>query len=134
MYLGAPFTFVALQKWPKYRRYYAAVGLGMIAVALVISSFSTRVWHLILTQGVLYAIGGTFLYMPTVVFLDEWFVARKGFGAYIKVSTSKCLLSCSLRSPESQLLKLQMHSIWSHVGWHWGQRHLRPAGHELGFE
>ena len=96
MYLGAPFTFVALQKWPKYRRYYAAVGLGMIAVALVISSFSTRVWHLILTQGVLYAIGGTFLYMPTVVFLDEWFVARKGFGAYIPVSTSKCLLSCRL--------------------------------------
>ena len=65
----------------------------MIAIALVISSFSTRVLHLIMTQGVLYAIGGTLLYTPTVVFLDEWFVAKKGFGAYIPVSSSKCLLS-----------------------------------------
>ena len=93
MYLGAPFTFVALQNWPKYRRYYAGVGLGIIAMALVISSFSTRVWHLILTQGVLYAIGGTLLYTPTVVFLDEWFVAKKGFGAYFPVYASKRLQS-----------------------------------------
>lgn len=80
MYLGAPFTFVALQTWPKYRRYYAGIGLGIIAMALVASSFSTRVWHLILTQGVLYAIGGTLLYTPTVVFLDEWFTRKKGFA------------------------------------------------------
>ncbi|KAG7006412.1 hypothetical protein G7Y79_00015g040020 [Physcia stellaris] len=80
MYLGAPFTFAALQTWPKYRRYYAGIGLGIIAIALVASSFSTRVWHLILTQGVLYAIGGTLLYTPTVVFLDEWFIRKKGFA------------------------------------------------------
>ena len=80
MYLGAPFTFAVLQWWPKYRRYYAAIGLGIIAIALVLSSFSTRVWHLILTQGVLYAIGGNLLYTPTVLFLDEWFIRRKGFA------------------------------------------------------
>ena len=56
------------------------MGLGIIATALVISSFSSRVWHLILTQGVLYGIGGTVLYTPTVIFLDEWFVRRKGFA------------------------------------------------------
>ena len=80
MYLGAPFTFAVLQWWPKYRRYYAAIGLGIIAIALVLSSFSTRVWHLILTQGVLYAIGGNLLYTPTVLFLDEWLIKRKGFA------------------------------------------------------
>lgn len=80
MYLGAPFAFVALQRWPRYRRYYAGIGLGIIAIALVLSSLPTRVWHLILTQGVLYAIGGTLWYTPTVIFLDEWFVRKKGFG------------------------------------------------------
>ena len=35
---------------------------------------------MIVTQGVLYALGGTLLYTPTVTFLDEWFVKRKGFA------------------------------------------------------
>lgn len=49
-------------------------------LALVASSFSRRVWHFILTQGVLYAIGGRFLYSPAILYLDEWFVRRKGFA------------------------------------------------------
>ena len=80
MYLGLPFVFLALQRWPKYRLYYAPSGLAITALALIISSFSTRVWQLILTQGVLYALGGMLLYAPTITFLDEWFVRRKGFA------------------------------------------------------
>ncbi len=80
MYLGAPFTFAALQQWPKSRTYCSGVGLATIVLALIISSFSRRVWHLILTQGILYAIGGTMLYTPAILFLDEWFIQRKGFA------------------------------------------------------
>ena len=49
MYLGAPFTFAALQRWPKYRLLYAPCGLAILALALILSSFSTRVWQLIAT-------------------------------------------------------------------------------------
>ncbi len=80
MYLGAPFTFAFLQRYPSQRRPCSVLGLFIIALALIISSFSNRVWHLILTQGVLYAVGGTLLYTPAIVFLDEWFVTRKGFA------------------------------------------------------
>lgn len=80
MYLGAPFTFTFLQCYPTYRRHCSIIGLFVITLALILSSFSTRVWHLILTQGVLYALGGTMLYTPTIVFLDEWFIIRKGFA------------------------------------------------------
>ena len=80
MYLGAPFTFAALQRWPKYRLAYLPAGLFIIVVALIGSSFAQSVQQLILTQGVLYAIGGNLLYTPTIVFLDEWFVHRKGFA------------------------------------------------------
>ncbi|MCJ1450004.1 hypothetical protein MMC28_000332 [Mycoblastus sanguinarius] len=80
MYLGAPFTFALLQKFPYHRRYFSVIGLFIIVLALITSSFATRVWHLILTQGVMYAIGGSMLYTPTIVFLDEWFIRRKGFG------------------------------------------------------
>lgn len=51
----------------------------MIA-ALFGASFASKVWHLVLTQGVLYAIGGALLYFPTCAFLDEWFVKRKGLA------------------------------------------------------
>ena len=80
MYLGAPFTFAALQQWPKSRTYCSGVGLGILVSALTISSFSRRVWHLIMTQGILYGIGGTMLYTPAIIFLDEWFIQRKGFA------------------------------------------------------
>ena len=80
MYLGAPFTFAALQKWPKYRRYYAGIGLGTIAMALVASSYSTRLWHLILTQGVLYGVGLMILDVPALLILNTWFVERRGLA------------------------------------------------------
>ena len=58
MYLSAPFISSLLAAFPFYTRYFSYFGLGIIVVALVASSFATRVWHLILTQGVMYAIGG----------------------------------------------------------------------------
>jgi MFS family permease len=80
MYLGAPFNFFALQAWPHFRRISSIMGLAIIIIGLIASSFSTTVWHLILTQGILYAIGGSFLYAPAILYLDEWFIARKGFA------------------------------------------------------
>ena len=80
MYLGSPFSFALLQRFPLYRRHCAVLGLFIMVIGLVASSFATRVSHLILTQGVLYAIGGSMLYTPTIIFLDEWFIARKGLA------------------------------------------------------
>ena len=80
MYLGSPFSFALLQRFPHQRRFCAVAGLITMTVALVTSSFASRVWHLIITQGVLYAIGGSLLYTPTIIFLDEWFIARKGLA------------------------------------------------------
>jgi hypothetical protein len=55
----------------------SVVGFAIIIVALIAASFSTSLTHLILTQGILYAIGGSLLYSPTVFYLDEWFIQRK---------------------------------------------------------
>lgn len=80
MYLGSPLCFAALQLWPFLRRMCTAIGLAILIVALVASSFSTSVWHLILTQGCLYGVGGTLLYAPVIIFVDEWFIRRKGLA------------------------------------------------------
>ena len=80
MYLSAPLVSALLAAFPHYTRICSFVGLAIIIVAFVASSFATRVWHLILTQGVMYAIGGGLLYFPIIVYLDEWFIRRKGFA------------------------------------------------------
>lgn len=38
------------------------------------------VWHLIATQGVLCAIGNGLVFSPTTLYLDQWFVQRKGLA------------------------------------------------------
>jgi hypothetical protein len=80
MYLFAPVSLYILETWPSIRRRTSALGLVLIVSTLIASSFSTAVWHLIVTQGVLYAVGGSFLYAPTVFYLDEWFIKKKGLA------------------------------------------------------
>jgi MFS family permease len=80
MYFFAPISLYALEAWPSIRRLSSILGLMIIVSALLASSFATRVWHLILTQGMLYGIGGSLLYSPTMFYLDEWFIQRKGLA------------------------------------------------------
>lgn len=53
-------------------------GLGLCASGLFVASFVNTVRQLIATQGVMYALGGSLLYSPAIIWLDEWFVQRKG--------------------------------------------------------
>ncbi|KAL8859842.1 MAG: hypothetical protein Q9178_003675 [Gyalolechia marmorata] len=80
MYLSCPILFAAFKRWPHVRRTCTLFGLAINTVAVIAASFATHVSHLILTQGVLYAIGGVMIYCPTILFLDEWFVRRKGLA------------------------------------------------------
>ena len=98
MYFEATFLFAMGQRWPRFRRHCGPIGLFVIVVALIASSFSTHVWHLIVTQGILYGIGGGILYAPVLMFLDEWFVKRKGlaFGVMMVSDISIPIPSSSL--------------------------------------
>lgn len=80
MYLWAPISLYILEAFPVLRRLSSILGLVIVITALVGSSFATEIWHLILTQGVFYAIGGSFLYSLTMFYLDDWFMRRKGLA------------------------------------------------------
>lgn len=80
MYFFAPISLYALEAWPSTRRACSIVGLLVVVSALISSSFATQVWHLILFQGILYGIGGSALYSPTMFYLDEWFIQKKGLA------------------------------------------------------
>jgi len=51
-----------------------------MSLSLILASFATKVWHLILTQGVMFAIGGCLLLYTSVLWLDGWYVKRKGLA------------------------------------------------------
>jgi hypothetical protein len=80
MYTIGVVLFPIYKKWPRLRNRSAYVGLPIIALSLFAASFAGSVWHLTLTQGILYGIGGSLVYYPTFLFLDEWFIRRKGFA------------------------------------------------------
>lgn len=80
LYLSSPFTFGILTRWPRLRRWFGPVGLALTAIGFLVSSFATKVWQLIATQGVICAIGSGLLFTPTTLYLDEWFVKRKGLA------------------------------------------------------
>ena len=80
MYLISPFTFTIMTRWPRLRRWFGPLGLLLTAVGFLMSSFATNVWQLIATQGVICALGCGLLFTPTTLYLDEWFVKRKGLA------------------------------------------------------
>ncbi|KAJ4334943.1 hypothetical protein N0V95_009034 [Ascochyta clinopodiicola] len=80
MYLSSPLVFGLLAWYPKSKRSCIMVGLIIMCLSLGLSSLSTTVPHLIVSQGVFYAIGGAMCYSPTITFMDEWFVKRKGLA------------------------------------------------------
>ena len=63
MYLGAPPISMLLQRFPLHRSHVQILGFVMLVTSLVLSSFATKVWHLIVTQGILYGISGGLVYL-----------------------------------------------------------------------
>ncbi|KAF2006141.1 putative MFS monocarboxylate transporter [Amniculicola lignicola CBS 123094] len=80
MYLSAPLVFGVIQRWQWTKRPAIALGLVIMCLALGLSSLAQNTTHLIVTQGVFYAIGGGLTYSPVIVYVDEWFVKRKGLA------------------------------------------------------
>ncbi|KAM0172123.1 hypothetical protein ACHAPF_007627 [Botrytis cinerea] len=77
---GFPFAFGVFQTYysthspfDEHASGIAVIGTCATGITLVAASFATEVWHLIVTQGFLYAIGGSLLYSPTMFYLDQWF-------------------------------------------------------------
>jgi hypothetical protein len=80
MYMSGLILFPAYKKWPKLAERSKWFGLPLMAAALIGASFANNVTHLILTQGVLFALGGSIVYCPALAFVDGWFIERKGLA------------------------------------------------------
>lgn len=80
MYLCGLPALVLNRMFPGWARYSPLIGLFIVCAALFISAYARNVTELIITQGVFYGIGGAIAYMPCIMYIDEWFVKRKGLA------------------------------------------------------
>lgn len=80
MYLGMPLTLGLQRLYPWLGRWCPTVGLVIMCISLLVASVCDTVPQLIATQGVLYAIGSSIGYCPCLLYMDEWFIRKKGIA------------------------------------------------------
>ncbi|KAH8688241.1 major facilitator superfamily domain-containing protein [Ilyonectria robusta] len=80
MYLMMPLAFILLNRYPRLRRWCGPLGLLITVASLTASAFASNIGALIATQGVFYALGCSLIFSPISLYMDEWFVERKGFA------------------------------------------------------
>lgn len=86
MYLTMPLYLWMFQRWPRLRQWALYASLPIVGASLVGASFTDKVSGLLVTQGVLYAIGGNALVMPSINYINEWFVRRRGLALGIAIA------------------------------------------------
>jgi MFS family permease len=79
-YLGVPLTSPITLRYPQYHLHILFAGWALCILALVLASFATQTWHLILTQGALYGVGWVVCYTPFLIMLNDWFDTHRGLA------------------------------------------------------
>lgn len=64
------------------------IGAFIQATGFITASFTTRVWQLYLTQGVLVGLGIGFTYIPSIAILSQWFSRRRSLANGISAAGS----------------------------------------------
>ncbi|KAA1098309.1 hypothetical protein PGT21_033092 [Puccinia graminis f. sp. tritici] len=77
---AAPLFSFWMAKKPGIRRRLMFSGLLTCTLSLFLSAYSTSAFHILLTQGIGYGIGGCALYYSALSHLPEWFDLRQGFA------------------------------------------------------
>ncbi|KAJ2357470.1 hypothetical protein GGF43_001436 [Coemansia sp. RSA 2618] len=69
-------------------RFTAYIGTVLCTVAYILASFCKEVWQLILTQGILFGMGASFLFAPSVSIPPQWFIKHRGLASGVAVAGS----------------------------------------------
>lgn len=82
-YISMPILFALfVRRWSQWRRVAAISGTALLTLSLFASSFSTNVWHLLITQGIFAGLGSALIFSPTTLTLGEWHQTHNRAIAY----------------------------------------------------
>ncbi|KAJ2714571.1 hypothetical protein H4R19_001661 [Coemansia spiralis] len=66
----------------------AYIGTVLCSSAYILASFATKVWQLMLTQGLLFGIGASFLLAPSNSIAPQWFRRHRGLASGVAIAGS----------------------------------------------
>lgn len=69
--------FQILPKAARYRQTLVLIGITIMLLSLILASYSQEAWQIVLTQGILYGIGGILLNFVHVSIFSEWFDKKR---------------------------------------------------------
>lgn len=96
MYLSMPFLFALFtRRWAHRRQLAAMCGTLIACVSFFLSAYSTKVWQLLVTQGITSALGCALIYSPTTLSLGEWYTSSNRALAYGIVLSCKNIVGTS---------------------------------------
>ncbi|ORZ00825.1 major facilitator superfamily domain-containing protein [Syncephalastrum racemosum] len=78
IYLCSPIVQISISKFG-----YTSTnvfGLLLMTLGCELASFSTEIWHLYMTQGLLFGAGSCFLFITTTGLVPQWFTRRRGLA------------------------------------------------------
>lgn len=75
---GFPIVSPIALRFHKYQLHMVWAGWFLCNLSIFLASFATNVYHLILTQGVLYGIGWVITYVPFLIMMNDWWVKKRG--------------------------------------------------------
>lgn len=86
MYITAVFVGPVFTRFPQYRAYIQYAGLSLSVAGIIASAFATKPWHLVVTAGLMYPLGGCTYYLPAATLLFTWWQKKRGFAAGVMYS------------------------------------------------
>ena len=91
IYLSMPFLFAAFSsnRFARWRRQATIAGAVLSCLGFIAASYSTHIWHLVATLGVIAPFGCALVYSPTTLSLGEWFNTSNRSLAYGLVFSCK---------------------------------------------
>ncbi|KAK1973317.1 major facilitator superfamily domain-containing protein [Colletotrichum cereale] len=76
----SPLLLRFLSGRPRQRKPMMWAGMALVSASSIGAAFSMTPLQLIMTQGLLYGIGSGLLFAPSISFIDEWFLERRGLA------------------------------------------------------
>ncbi|KAK1972399.1 MFS general substrate transporter [Colletotrichum sublineola] len=76
----SPLLLRFLGRRPHQRKTMMWAGMALVAASSIGAAFSKTPLQVIMTQGLLYGIGSGLLFAPSMSFIDEWFLERRGLA------------------------------------------------------